>query len=309
MRSMLLAIVIGLLVALQVTAEPPASEAPAATVNGQPITLADLDAAIDATLRTGTPLTAGQRKHLRATLLEELIDDSLVKQFLVKHGPKVDPAELDAQLNALKAQLTKANRTLADYLKQTRQTESQLRATWTAQLQLDAYVKQQVTDEQLKAYHAANRDHFDRVEVRVSHILVRIGKSALAADRALAKEKLRAVRAEIAAGKIDFATAAKRFSHCPSGKTGGDLGFVVRRGLPEDEPLAQAAFAMKVGDLSDVVETDYGFHILTVTDRKPGTPSEMQKCRAAVLEAYTDDYRIELVKKLRKEAQIKVTLP
>jgi peptidyl-prolyl cis-trans isomerase C len=309
MRSILFSALVPLVVS-PVAAEPPATGADvAATVNGQPIALAELDAAIDASFRPGTPLTAAQRKHLRAAIIDDLIDEALVRQFLAKHGPKVDPADLDAQMKALAAQLVKENRTLADYLKQTRQTEAQLRAAWTAQLQLDAYVKQQVTDEQLKAYHAANRDHFDKVEVRVSHVVTRIGKSAPPAERAIVREKLQAVRADIAAGKLDFATAAKKFSQCPSAKAGGDLGFVVRRGLPEDEPLARAAFAMKVGGLSDVVETDYGFHILTVTDRKPGTPSVLEKCVVEVLEAYSDDYRIELVKKLRKEGQIKVTLP
>jgi parvulin-like peptidyl-prolyl isomerase len=287
---------------------PPAATDVAATVNGQVITLAELDTALRANL-PHVPLTAVQRARLRATVVNDLIDDALLKQFLAKNGPKVEPAELDEQMKALTARLTRENITLANYLKQSGQTEAQLRAEWTTQIQLAGYVKTQVTDEQLKAYHAANRDHYDRVEVRLSHVLVRIGRSAPAADRDAAKTRLQAVRAEIAAGKIDFAAAAKKFSQCPTAKDGGDLGFVLRRGMPEDEPLAKVAFAMKVGELSEVIETDYGFHILTVTDRKPGTPAALEKCAGEVLEDYTDDYRAELVKKLRKDAQIKITLP
>jgi peptidyl-prolyl cis-trans isomerase C len=280
----------------------------AATVDGEPIPLSELDALVKANL-PGVPLTVQQMKSLRATLVNDLIDDLLLRQFLAKHGPKVDPAELDAQLKVFAEQLAKQNRTLADHLKQTGQSEARFRADWAAQMQLAAYVKQQVTDEQLKAFHAANRDYFDRVEVRLSHIVVRVGRAAPAADRAVAREKMQAVRAELAAGRIDFATAARKFSQCPTAKTGGDLGFILRRGLPEDEPLAKAAFALKVGQLSDVIETDYGFHVLLVTERKPGTPSEYEKCLFDVLETYTDDYRDELVKKLRKQAQIKITLP
>ena len=66
---------------------------------------------------------------------------------------------------------------------------------------------------------------------------------------------------------------------------------------------------MKPGELSGVIETAYGFHLLTVTDRKPGTPSVLEKCVVEVLETYAEDYRADLVKRLRKEAQIKVTLP
>jgi parvulin-like peptidyl-prolyl isomerase len=289
-------------------AQTPAATDVAATVNGQTITLAELDAALSASI-PNVPLTVAHRRQLRPGVLNDLIDDALLKQFLAKNGPKVDPAELDEQMKALTARLTRENVTLAVYLKQSGQTEAQLRAEWATQIQLAGYVKSQVTDEQLKAYHAANRDHYDRVEVRLSHVLLRVGRSAPPADRDAAKAKVEAIRADIAAGKTDFASAARKFSQCPTAKDGGDLGFVRRRGMPEDEPLAKAAFALKVGALSEVIETDYGFHVLIVTDRKPGTPSVLEKCAVEVLEDYTDDHRVELVKKLRKDAQIKITLP
>jgi len=143
----------------------------------------------------------------------------------------------------------------------------------------------------------------------VSHIIIRVGKNAPGVERAAAKEKLQALRAEIIAGKTDFAAAAKKFSQCPSALKGGDLGFILRRTLPEDEPLAKAAFALKLGGLSEVIETDRGVHLLTLTDRKPGTPSVLEKCVVEVLEAYTEDVRAELVTKLRKEGQVRVTPP
>src|SRR5262245_43258860 len=298
MRPRFLTLVVVLSACRILHAQPPAEVA--ATVNGEAITFAELDAALDADL-PAAPLTVAQRRQLRDALLQDLIDDRLLKQFLAKHGPKVDPAEIDAQMADLKAQLVRENRTVADFLKQTRRTEAQLRADWTAQVQLASYVKQQATDDVLKAYHAANRDYFDKVEVRVSHIIIRVGKNAPGVERAAAKEKLQALRAEIIAGKIDFAAAAKKFSQCPSALKGGDLGFILRRTLPEDEPLAKAAFALKLGGLSEVIETDRGVHLLTLTDRKPGTPSVLEKCVVEVLEAYTEDVRAELVTKLRKE--------
>ncbi|MBA4065041.1 MAG: hypothetical protein C0501_15270 [Isosphaera sp.] len=294
------------------TALAPAADAPnpdvAAVVNGAPVTVAELDAALKASLPPG-PITAGQRRHLRAALLDDLIDELLVKQFLAANGPKADPAELDAQMKALVAQLARENRTLADHLKETGRTEAQLRDEWAVRVSLAGYVKGQVTDDQIKAYHAANRDHFDRVEVRVSHVVVRVSRAAPPVERAAAREKLRAVRADLLAGKLDFPAAARKYSQCPTARAGGDLGFVPRRALPEDEPLAKAAFALKVGEVSDVVETEYGLHLVTATDRKPGTPSVLEKCLSEVLEAYTDDYRAGLVKKLRKDARIRVTLP
>ncbi|HEV3439524.1 MAG TPA: peptidylprolyl isomerase, partial [Gemmata sp.] len=256
------------------------------------------------------PLTIAQRKQLRAALLNDMIDDRLVKQFLAKNGPKVDPAELEAQMKAFAAQLVKENQTLAEYLKKAGQTEAQLRADWTAAIQLSNYVQQQATDDQLRAYHAANRDHFDKVEVRVSHIIIRVSKGALPGERATAKEKMQAIRADLAVGKIDFATAARKFSQEPTARTGGDLGFILRRGQEElEEPLVKAAFAMKVGGISEVLETSSGIHLIAVTDRKPGMPTMIEKCAGEVLEAFIEDYRTELIARLRKEGQIRISLP
>lgn len=281
----------------------------AATVDGEPIRLADVDAAVRAAL-PGVPLTPHQWKGLRPVVLRDLIDDVLLRQFLDREGPPLDPAELDAQLKVFVEQLARQNRTLADYLRQTGRTEARFRADWALQMRLAEYVRRHTTEEQLRAYHAAHRDHFDGVEVRLAHILLRVGRGATPDERAAVRTKAEALRAELAAGRVDFAAAARAHSQCPTAAAGGDLGYVGRRPLlPQDEPLARAAFALKVGELSDVVETEYGFHILRVTDRKPGTPREYEACAADVLETYTDDFRERLLARLRKQAQVRVTLP
>ncbi len=279
-----------------------------ATVNGETIALGDLDAALSVNLPV-IPLTINQRKELRAALLSDLIDDRLLKQFLAKNGPKVDPAELNAQLKSFTAQLARENQTLTDYLKKTGLTEAQLRADWIASIQLSTLVQQKTTDAQLKAYYEAKRDYFDKVEVRVSRIIMRISKGALPGERAAVREKMQAIRTELIAGKMDFATAARKYSQDPSGRNGGDVGFVLRRGQELEEALAKVAFGMKVGEISELLETTSGMHLLMITARKPGTSSSFEKSILEVLELYTEDYRTELIAKLRKEGQIRITLP
>jgi peptidyl-prolyl cis-trans isomerase C len=280
----------------------------AATVNGEVVRLAEVDAVIRAKFPVG-PLTAAQLRQLRTEVANDLVDDLLVKQFLRRHGPKVEPAEVEKHLKALAASLAKQNKTLADYYRETDQTEAQVRESWTAMLQLSRYVREHVKDDQLRQYYAANKDFFDRVEVRVSHILVRTGPAAAATERAAAREKLQKLRAELLAGTVTFADAARRHSHCPSALQGGDLGYILRKGMLTEEAFCRAAFALKPTELSEVVETGSGLHLIRVTDRKPGVASAFEGCVEDVREAFTDDFRAELVGKLRKQAQVQLTVP
>jgi peptidyl-prolyl cis-trans isomerase C len=280
----------------------------AATVNGEPVRLAEVDAVIRAKFAVG-PLTAAQLRQLRTEVANDLVDDLLVKQFLRKHGPKVEPGEVEQHLKALAASLAKQNKTLADYYRETDQTEAQVRESWTALLQLTRYVKGHVTDDQLKQYYVANKDFFDRVEVRVSHVLIRTGPAAAATEKAAAREKLLKLRAEIAAGTVSFADAARKHSQCPTALQGGDLGYILRKGMLTEEAFCQAAFALKPNELSGVVETGSGLHLIRVTDRKPGVVSTFEGCVEEVREAFTDDFRAELVARLRKQAVIQLTVP
>jgi peptidyl-prolyl cis-trans isomerase C len=292
----------------QPPAAAPANSNVAATVNGEKITVEEVDAVLKHTLPL-TPLTTAQQRQMRIEILADLVDDVLVRQFLRKNAPKVDPAEIDAQLKAFGEKLQKEGKSLGAWLKETGQTEAQVRESWTSAMQLTGYVKGIATEEQLKAYFNANRDHFDRVEVKVRHIVLRVGKNTTPVERAAAKEKLEALRAEIAAGKLDFAAAAKKHSHCPSAAVGGDLGYILRKGGLMDEAFAKAAFALKTGELSGVVETEFGLHLIQVTDRKPGTPTTYDKAVTDVLDTYSDDFRAELIAKLRKQGQIQITVP
>ena len=289
-------------------ADPPAAPGPAATVDGEPIPLARVDAVIKAKYAAG-PLTPAQLRHLRAAVTNDLVEDLLLDKFLAKHAPKVDPAEVDAQLKAFADDLAKKGKTLARFLKETNQTEAEVRAAWTTHLALLRYVAGRVTDDQMRKYHEANKDAFDRVEVRVSHVVVRVGAKASAGERATARAKLDALRADILAGKLSFADAARKYSECPSAPDGGDLGYILRRDMLADEAFCRAAFALKVGEVGPVVETPSGFHLIRAADRKPGTPSTFERCREEVREAFADDYRAELVGKLRKDARVEVTLP
>jgi parvulin-like peptidyl-prolyl isomerase len=313
-RPVLLGIALGLLVILLLESfglaqvkDAPATRA--ALVNGEAITLGEVDAVIRQRPAPLTPPTIAQVRQLRFEILAGLIDDLLVRQFLRENGPKVDASEIDKQVAALEKALAAQKRTLADYLKEHGQTEAQVRAGMAVLLQLDHYVKQHSTEADLRKYYEANRDYFDRVTVRTSHIVIRLPADAPPTEREKARQKLAALRAELSAGKIDFAAAAKAHSHCPSAGKGGDIGFIHRKFQNVDEAFAKAAFALKVGELSDVVETEYGLHLIKVTDRTQGKPTKFEQVLEDVRDGYAEELRVGLLDRLRKQAKIEVALP
>ena len=127
------------------------------------------------------------------------------------------------------------------------------------------------TDEDCEKYYNENREAFkEPPQVRASHILVKADPSD-EESKAKARAKIDSIRASVT-GEINvekaFADAARENSDCPSGRDGGDLGwFGPGQMVPEFD---KAAFEMKVDEISDVVETQFGFHILRKTGEKPG---------------------------------------
>ena len=284
----------------------------AAMVNGESILLDEIESILKKRMQeTGpalTPLTATQQRHERLEILSAMIDETLVKQFLRDNGGKIDVAEVDKTIGTLVESLKPQNKSLADYCKESNQTEQQLRNGILQMLQMNKYVKEQTTEEDLKKYYEANKDFFDKVTVRCSHIVLRLASSATKLEREQARQKLLGIRAELVEGKKDFAVLAKEHSHCPSAPKGGDLGFIYRK-WQVDENFARSAFSLKVNEISDIVETDFGYHLIKVTERKAGTPSKYDLCVEDARDCFTEDLRQNLLNKLRQKGKIEIMLP
>jgi peptidyl-prolyl cis-trans isomerase C len=287
---------------------PMAADKPAAVVNGEPIFYADVDAILKLQQPGKTPPTEAQRRLMQHEALEMLMDDVVLRQFLKKNAPDIAPDVEAKKFAELEAGLKAQKRTLQDFLRETGETEQQLRIDIHKMLQWAAYVSKSVSEEDLKRYFTEYRDYFDRVTVRVSHILIRVAPTALPAEREQARARLLELRQQIASGKLDFAEAAKKYSQCATAPTGGDIGFIPRKWAVE-EAIARAAFALKVGELSDVIQTDYGFHLLKATDRKPGLPADYALIKDEVRETYVEDMRQAVLAQERKTAHIEVNMP
>ncbi len=281
---------------------------PAAVVNGEPISMTDLDTVLRMAGPMPVELPADKKRAIQREALAALVDDLLFRQFLRQNGTRVDPAEVNKKLDEMKEGLKRDGKTLDDFLKHSGQTEAQVRTNLLHMLQWIAYARARVTDDQLVRYHQEFKDFFDGAAVRASHVVIRMAPDAPAAERKAAHDKLVALKAEIVAGRLDFAEAARKHSMCDSAPNGGDIGSFPRKWVVE-ESFARTAFAMQPNQVSDVVQTEYGLHLIKVTERTAGQPVEFSKIKDEVREVYTEDMRMALLNDLRKAARIEINIP
>src|SRR5262249_29300352 len=161
-----------------------------------------------------------------------------------------------------------------------------------------------VSEADLDRYYQEYKDYFDGTRVRVSHIVLRMPAGATADVKAKIHAQLTALRAQLLEGKITFADAARMYSHCPSASKGGALDYSDRLGMVE-ESFAHVAFGLQVNQISDVVETEFGLHLIWVTDRKPGQqPADYTKIKEELRERCAQELWQKILAEQRKSAKI-----
>jgi peptidyl-prolyl cis-trans isomerase C len=167
-----------------------------------------------------------------------------------------------------------------------------------------------VTEEDAKKYYDENAKRFETPEqIRASHILIGLPPTDPNADPNQAKAQARA-KAEDLLKQIkngaDLAELAKAHSTCPSAPNGGDLGFFPRG--KTTPPFEKVAFELQVGQVSDVVETEYGFHIIKVTDHKDAGVIAFEQAKNDIIRQLTakkqSEFAEEYINSLKAEANI-----
>ena len=296
----------------------------AANVNGQAIP----EKAVYRRVRQFPP---NSQELARKEIMAHLIENVLIDQYLTAIKMAVDEKEVDALINELKAELIMAKKDYVKELEAMLLTEAEFRAEVTAQMKWEKFVKQQGTDQALKQLFDSSPDVFDGTLVRARHILLTPGsddtKQKEAAGKlrgikqvveqeaakavaalpptadALAKEQTRATKTEEL-----FSAYAKEYSICPSKKDGGDLNYFPRAGAMV-EPFAKAAFELKPGQMSDVVASEFGYHLILVTARKQGTQKKFDDVKEDVRMLYAMRLREAVIAQMKPKAQITMTNP
>ena len=291
------------------------------TVNGVPITESQVQRRIDLQykpkldqLAAQSPdLAAQQEKMLRQSLTNRLISERLLDEQVQAAQIQVTEeqavAHITEQLGARTPPMS-LQQYKAIVLAQGGDFEAQMQyiqrgMAYEKLLQAEKGSELNVTDEEAKKYYDENPTEFQVPEqVQASHILISTKPTDPNADpnevKAQAKQKAEDLLKQVKDG-ADFATLAREHSSCPSSANGGDLGLFERGRMVK--PFEEAAFTLKPGETSDVVETQFGYHIIKVTDhRDPNEiafadaksdllPRLAQRKKSEVMKAYLQSLR------------------
>jgi peptidyl-prolyl cis-trans isomerase D len=140
------------------------------------------------------------------------------------------------------------------------------------------------SDADLKKYYDDNIARFKtQAQVRVSHLLITAPKDASAADKTKAKQQAETLLAQVKAHPDQFAEIAQKNSQDPgSAAKGGDLGYFSRGMIAGGQAFDDAAFGLKKGEISGIVQTDFGYHIIEATDVKPSVTQPFDEVKDAI---------------------------
>lgn len=298
-------------------AKPVPQQLPAviAKVNGDTISRDEFEDAVHSLeARNGGPVPTDRRDEILRGVLDQLVTYHLLEQEAVAKKVVVPDTELNSHLDQIKKQFPDeaafqkalaAQGTSEPKLKENIKTSLMV----TEVLQEEVGPKVSVTDKDVSDFYAANQASFAEGEaVRASHILIAVPKNATAEQKAAAKTKAEGLLKQIKGG-ADFAALAKANSDDPgSAARGGDLGFFEKGQMVPS--FDQAAFALKPGQISGLVESPFGYHIIKVTDRRPPRTPPLTEVSTDIKNFLTNQARqketTKLVAQLRQKSKIEI---
>ncbi len=287
-----------------------------AKVNGMVVTQSELDETVATLLPQASyhrNVTPEKIKELEKKALENLIQEELFYRAGLKKGYKVAKDDLDRRF----AEIVKkypSKKAFREALKKYGLTEKDVRKKldhiMLAELFLkeEVYKKAELKDTELLAYYQKNREKFQKPEaMRLSHILIRVPPEAPREEKEKLKKKAEALLVRLKKGE-DFQRLAWDNSDDPSRVKGGDLG-VVHRGRLEPD-VEKPAFALKTGELSGVVTSLYGHHILKAGEKFPPQQLKFEEVKEKLkkeLEQKAVEKRLaDLLMSLKENAKIEV---
>jgi parvulin-like peptidyl-prolyl isomerase len=289
-----------------------------ARVNGVAIGRAEFERAVKAVeAQAGGPVPPDRRDAIFRQVLDQLVAFKLLAQEAQVRKLAVPDTEVDAKVADVRKQFpTEQAYTAA--LAERQMTPDALKSDIRQQLQtmklIDTDVKPAVNvgDKEIGDFYQKNPDKFQQPEaVHTAHILLRVPENADDAAKQKARADAEKVLAETRKKGADFGALAKKYSQDNSAVNGGDLGFIAKgQGLPP--AFEMAVFALQPGQVSAVVETPAGYHIIKAMEHRPGRSIPLAEVKAQVQQFLTQEQMQEktgaLVERLKAKGKVEILI-
>ena len=285
-----------------------------ADCNGDKIPKAEFAGAVRSVeQRAGGPIPTEKRAEVYRGVLDDLVAYRLLKQEVKQRPLTVTDADVDARIAAFKQQMgTEANFKAALQAQQI--TEAKLREDARTDLLVSKLLDQEVNQKilvkpsDIATFYEKNPGRFQQGEtMRASHILVLVPAEANLQARTALRGRAEAALKAAKAGQ-DFAKLARQYSQDSSAQRGGDLGF-----FPKGQMVPafdQAAFALAPGQVSDLVETQFGFHIIKATEKRPARIVPFTEVAGQIQQFLEQEQRQEkskaLVDQLKSKGKVQI---
>ncbi|MBN1380826.1 MAG: peptidylprolyl isomerase [Deltaproteobacteria bacterium] len=252
------------------------------------------------------------KQRVRNRIIEGFVSRTLLKGEIERKNVKVSDQELGIEIDKIRASLPPGV-TMEDLMKENNVSKVKMDEDIRFALQIkklatsEAKDKLRPTAEEIKNYYQANKEKFNSPEsVRARHILIAKDSKDDTETKAGKKAKLESIRKQIIDG-ADFADLAGKYSDCPSKNNGGDLGTFTKGQMVK--PFEDAAFSQKVDEVGPVIETDFGYHIIRVTEKNQASATALDEPLKNRISAVLEQQKIQdtltnMLQRLREKAKI-----
>ncbi len=260
----------------------------------------------------GGEIGESEMAEIKKQVMENLIGMELLYQNSIEKGVTADQASIDDEWAKITSRYPDKNE-LKKALDDLKVTEEIIKAQIKKGLTVNKFIEQNFVEKtvipgsEAKAYYDNNAERFNKPEsVRASHILIKVDPKADETKKKAARAEIEKIQARLKAGE-DFAAIAKETSQdTGSGARGGDLGLFTRGQMVK--PFEDAAFALAQGDVSGIVETEFGYHLIKVTEKQAAGKYSFDEVKAN-LTRYLKETKVkkdlsDFVKGLRDKAKI-----
>ena len=292
------------------------SEKEAASVNGKPISKSQYERELSMfqkqAAQKGQQLSDADLTTVKNRILENLIETEILYQQSQKEGIKVGDQAINEQIETIKKRFPDEaayNKALEGMEVSEKEIRGQIQRGLAINQLLDTNIRKKitVTEEESNKFYNDNPNFFKQPEqVKASHILIKVAPDAEESKKIQARKKMETIQKKVRQGE-DFGLLAKANSEGPTAQREGDLGYFSQGQMVK--PFGDAAFALKVGEVSEIVETQFGYHLIKVTDKKPARTipyKEVQQKLEQHLKIEKERTEIQgYIENLKKSATIK----